>query len=47
MPVILVAFGYSRTAPESLGADRIIEEFAELHDALAGIWASRGRPALS
>lgn len=42
MPVILVAFGYSRSVPHSLGADAVIEDFARLHDALAAIHASRG-----
>ena len=41
MAVILVTFGYSREAVETLGADRLIDHFSELPAALADL----SRPA--
>jgi len=35
--VIAVTFGYSRVAPPDLGADRLIDGYGELLDALAGL----------
>ncbi len=35
LPVILVSFGYTRTPARALGADAVIDAFAELPDALA------------
>ena len=35
MPVIAVSYGYSRTAPEALGADILIDRFDELPGAIA------------
>jgi phosphoglycolate phosphatase len=35
VPVVVVSYGYARTAPENLGADAVIDDFAQL-PALAG-----------
>ena len=40
LPVIVVGYGYSRVPPAELGADAVIERFAELPAALAGLAAS-------
>ena len=34
VPVVIVTFGYSKTAPKSLGADATIDRFDQLIDAL-------------
>ena len=39
LPVIVVGYGYSRVPPAELGADAVIERFAELPAALAGLAA--------
>ena len=41
VPVVLVSFGYSRNTPHSLGADIVIEDFADLVEAVARVHASR------
>ncbi|MBM3566718.1 MAG: phosphoglycolate phosphatase [Alphaproteobacteria bacterium] len=43
IPVIAVRFGYTRTPPDELGADRLIGHFKELPGVLAETWAARGR----
>ncbi len=40
IPIIAVRFGYSRTPPDQLGADRLIGQFAELPRAMAETWAA-------
>jgi phosphoglycolate phosphatase len=37
VPVIVVSFGYTRTPPGELGADALIDHFAELPAAIAGL----------
>jgi phosphoglycolate phosphatase len=37
LPVIVVGYGYSRVPPAELGADALIEHFAELPAALAAV----------
>ena len=37
VPVIVVAYGYTRVPPAELGADRVIERFAELPEAIAAL----------
>ena len=37
VPCILVSFGYTQTPAHALGADRVIDHFAELPAALAGL----------
>ncbi len=41
LPVIVVGYGYSRVPPAALGADALIERFAELPAALAALAAGR------
>ncbi|MCC7017491.1 MAG: phosphoglycolate phosphatase [Rhodospirillales bacterium] len=41
LPIVAVAFGYSRVPPGQLGADRLIGHFSELGRALAEVWAAR------
>ena len=41
-PVIVVAYGYTRMPPAELGADRVIERFAELPEANGAVSASPG-----
>ena len=41
IPVIAVRFGYTRTPPDELGADRLIGRFDELPRAMAEAWAAR------
>ena len=43
LPVIAVSYGYSRVPPAQLGADAVIEDFAELPAALAGLAAGGAR----
>jgi phosphoglycolate phosphatase len=42
LPVVLVGYGYSRVPPAELGADLLIERFAQLPAALAAL--ARGAP---
>lgn len=37
VPVVIVTFGYSRSSPESLGADATIDRFDQLSDALRNL----------
>ena len=37
IPVVAVSYGYSRVPPADLGADALIDEFAELPNAIASI----------
>jgi phosphoglycolate phosphatase len=37
IPVVLMRYGYARLDPESLGADALLNHFAELPRALAGL----------
>ena len=37
VPVIVVAYGYTRVPAAELGADRVIERFAELPEAIAAL----------
>ncbi len=37
MPAVVVTFGYSRVAPEALGADAVIPHFGELRKSLAAL----------
>ena len=37
MPVILMRYGYARTDPAALGADRVLERFDQLPQALAAL----------
>ena len=37
IPVIAVSFGYTTIPPGQLGADRLIDDFAELPAALQGL----------
>lgn len=37
VPVVAVTFGYSKVAPAELGADRLIDAFTELPEALASL----------
>jgi phosphoglycolate phosphatase len=39
VPVVAVSYGYSRVPPAELGADALIDQFASLPDAIAGIVA--------
>jgi phosphoglycolate phosphatase len=42
LPVVVVGYGYSRVPPAELGADALIERFAELPAALAGLAGETG-----
>ncbi len=44
VPVIAVAFGYSTIPARELGADRVIDHFDELWDAVAGLAAPAASP---
>ncbi|HVH79578.1 MAG TPA: HAD-IA family hydrolase, partial [Stellaceae bacterium] len=37
MPLVLMRYGYARTDPESLGADRVLDNFADLPAALEAL----------
>lgn len=37
IPVVAVSFGYTTTPPDQLGADRLVDHFADLPAALAGL----------
>ena len=44
VPVVVVAFGYSATPVNELGADRVIGHFDELWDAVAALRTPAGSP---
>lgn len=41
VPSIVMSYGYSEQPASSLGADRLIHEFGNVPEALAGIWQGR------
>ncbi|MGQ3294151.1 MAG: HAD-IA family hydrolase, partial [Shinella sp.] len=41
VPVIALTYGYTRTPLDGLGADRLIDAFADLPDAIASVLAAR------